>query len=169
MPFLYATRVARPGPTRFSCAGRKARVGFCERQLTGEQVGVFIYCGALTEGMLAHVQPATTRVVRRSLYEYRTVLNLSLINDFAKVSSLRRKTYDFCHPSLRCVPSPSTDRPRRPRTHRRGECRRSGTRVGSWLVQRHRRCVRPVLFFTLALYAINVSIKRARILARNYY
>ena len=78
--FLYATCSATP-PTRFSCAGRKARVGFCERQLTGEQVGVFIYCGALTEAR-GHVQPATTRVVRRSLYEYRTVLNLSLINDF---------------------------------------------------------------------------------------
>ena len=41
---------------------------------------MFIYCGALTEGMFNLA--TTTRVVRRSLYEYRTVLNLSLINDF---------------------------------------------------------------------------------------
>ena len=60
-------------------------MGFCERQLTGERAGWGVYLLWGADRGHVDVQPATTRVlyvVRRSLYEYRTVLNLSLINDF---------------------------------------------------------------------------------------
>ena len=98
---------------------------------------MFIYCGALTEAR-GHVQPATTRVVRRSLYEYRTVLNLSLINDFVIPLSVA-----FRLPEHRPTEPPRT-----------GAAGVPQVRNSSWFLVGSKAstlCAKSVLFFTLAM------------------